>query len=465
MTILSSPIGTDYRPAAEAAVRALADAVTHVHLPGSPDYGRLTVTSNLTQPIRPLAVVEVLDAHEVSTTLRLAAAFGVRVAVQGTGHGATESMHDAVLVHTARLDELEVHPRERWARVGAGLKWKTVIEAAAEHGLAGLSGSSPDVGVVGFLTGGGLGPLARSHGLSSDWVRAFDVVTGDGEVRRASATENPDLFWGLRGGKGALGVVTAVEIDLAPLPEVYGGALWFDGGDVDAVIRTWSQWCELLPEQGTTSFAVMRLPALPFIPEILAGKTTVTVRFVWTGDPAEGEELIRAIRSVAAPIIDTVGTMPYAAIGSVHDDGEDPLPLHEATLLLDEFGPDTAGAFLDVIGATAQSTLVMAEVRQLGGRVRTGDDCAFAHRDAAFNLFAGGIMIPEIAEAVVGDANRLTAALAPWAQPVSLPNFTTSSGTVWAERVFTPAVARRLRELSLRYDPDGVLLAARGVRG
>lgn len=464
MSFVSPVLGTGRRPVTAAAVRALADAVPVVHLPGSDDYARLTATSNLVQRISPLAVVEAGSPADVSATLRLAAAFGVQVAVQGTGHGATDEMRDAVLVHTAALDEVTVHAEERWARVGAGVRWERVLEATAPHGLAALCGSSPDVGVVGLLTGGGLGPVARSHGLSSDTVRAFEVVTGDGVLRRATRDEHPDLFWGLRGGKGTLGIVTAVEIDLVELPELYAGGLWFAEADVPAVLRTWARWCELLPEEGTTSVAIMRLPDMDPFPAPLRGQVTLHVRVAWTGDPEVGEEMVRALRAVAAPVLDTVRVMPYAALGEVHADPVDPMPLHETHHLLDGLGAEGVERLLELVGPGADTTLVAVEVRQLGGRVREGDPCAYAHRDAAYSVFAVGLLVPEIAQAVTRDAARLGDGLAPWLADGGLPNFTVATGREWADRVFTPLVARRLRSLARTYDPAGVLLAARGVR-
>ncbi len=465
MTILSS-VGADHRPATAAAVRALVDAGIPVHLPGSAQYTALTGTSNVLKAVRPAAVVAARGAADVSSTVRLVAVHGVQVAVQGTGHGATETMQDAILVSTAALDELTVHAEERWARIGAGVRWAAVLEACAPHGLAGLAGSSPAVGVVGYLTGGGLGPVARTYGLASDTVRAFEVVTGDGEARRITATSHPDLFWGLRGGKGTLGIVTAVEIDLVEQAELYAGALWFADADIPAVVRTWSRWCELLPEEGTTSIAIMRLPDLPMFPEPLRGRTSVSVRFAWTGDPAVGEEMIRAVRCVATPLIDTVQVMPYAALGAVHTDPVDPMPLHEEHTLLASFGPDAADRLLALVGPDAVCAQAMVEVRQLGGRIRDdrGVPSAFAHREAAFSLFTIGVMIPEIAQVVTRDTARVHDGMAPWRRDGGLPNFTSTAGPQWAQRVYGPEVARRLQMLSLVYDPDAVLLGARGVR-
>jgi len=185
---------------------------------------------NVAVPMAPAAVVAVRTAQDVATTVRFARSAGLTVGVQATGHGAVASLAGHLLVSTKGLDEVTVHP-EGWARIGAGVPWSRVIEAAAPHGLAPLNGSSSGVGVVGYLTGGGVGPMARTHGLACDKVRAFEVVTGDGVLRRVTPTEHADLFFALRGGKGAVGIVTAVETDLVPVAEFYGGALFFDGAD------------------------------------------------------------------------------------------------------------------------------------------------------------------------------------------------------------------------------------------
>lgn len=465
--VAASPVAASAVPATPTpVVAALRAALPAVHLPGTPAYAALTGTFNLAAPVTPLAVVAAADAADVAdvaTTLHVAAAHGVPVAVQSTGHGPRGRLADAVLLSTRALDELTVDPATRTARVGAGVRWGAVVAAAAAHGLAPLCGSSPTVGVVGFLTGGGHGPLARSHGLSADTVRAFDVVTGDGTERRVTATEHPDLFWALRGGRGAAAVVTAVEIALFPVAEVHAGAAWFDGADAPAVLRTWATWCALLPEQATTSVALMRLPALPGVPPVLAGRTTLAVRWVWTGDPAEGEELFRAIRCVAPAIVDTVGVMPYAAIASVHADPDQPLPAHERHVLLGACDDATVDALLAVAGPDAPCVQAMVEVRQLGGRVRDdgGTPAAFAHRDAPYSVLVVGAMVPPVADLVPADAARVVDALAPWALPGALPSFASDDDGGWVARAYPEPARSRLRAVVAAYDPAHVLADGR----
>ncbi len=190
-----------------------------VHTPGDPRYDALVSPWNLAVTVAPAAVVDARTADDVAAAVRFAGAHGLTAGVQATGHGAIPGIHGHLLIVTKGLDELAVHP-EGWARVGAGVKWLPVIEAAAPYGLAALNGSSSDVGIVGYTTGGGVGPMARTFGLAADRVRAFDVVTGDGVQRRVTPTEHPDLFFALRGGKGTAGIVTAVEFDLIHLPDV-----------------------------------------------------------------------------------------------------------------------------------------------------------------------------------------------------------------------------------------------------
>ncbi|HEU0101750.1 MAG TPA: FAD-binding protein [Mycobacteriales bacterium] len=434
---------------------------------GSQECARLSTPWNVAVPVHPYAVVAAADAGDVVEAVRYAGRSGLEVLVQNTGHGAWQSGEGALLVQTGRLDECTVHP-DGWARVGAGVRWQRVLEAAAPFGLAPLAGSAPDVGVVGYTTGGGHGPLARTYGLASDRVRAFEVVTGDGELRRVTPTEHPDLFWGLRGGKGALGVVTAVEFDLLPLAGFYGGSVFFDGADAETVLHAWQQWCDGLPGEATTSLALLRLPPLPGVPEPLAGRLTVAVRFAWAGDAASGARVLAGLRGCAPVLLDGVGELPYAALGQVHLDPVDPLPATEAHTLLTELPPEALDALLPLVGpdAPAGPGQLLVEIRQLGGATAREPEhpSAFCARSAPYSLLAVGIAAPPVVEAVREHARQVLAALAPWDSGRQLPNFAGGADAATMRRFYDAPTLARLAQLAERYDPQRVIGLARGLR-
>lgn len=426
-----------------------------VHGPEDAEYAALCSPWNLAVPMRPAGVVAVRTAEDVAATVRFAREHGYTVGVQATGHGAHSSYAGHLLVVTRALDEVTVHP-DGWARVGAGVKWLRVIEEAAPHGLAPLNGSTSDVGVVGYTTGGGVGPMARTYGLAADRVRAFDVVTGDGELRRVTPTEHSDLFFALRGGKGAAGIVTAVEFDMVRLSTFYGGAVYFDGADAADVIGRWRHWSSELPEQATTSFVLFQLPEMPGVPPALAGRMTLGVRFVWTGAPQEGRRLLDRIRAVAPVILDDADVKPYTAIDSVHADPVDPMPVEDPAMLLTAFTEETAERLLEVAGHGSGSPQVMVEVRQLGGAyAREGEHAnAFSHRAAGFSVLAVGMADDPRVEP---HWERLSGALADWDTGGIWPNFGPPHDAGTARRAYDEETLRRIVAVSHAYDPDGVL--------
>ncbi|KMO80353.1 FAD-binding oxidoreductase [Mycolicibacterium obuense] len=447
-------------------LRTLRDHVaTHVALPGEPGYERC-VPWNVAASVTPAAVVLATSPEDVAGTVRFAAAHGFTVTVQATGHGAVGVGLDAILVQTAAMKHCAVDVLNRTARVGAGARWQDVLDVATPHGLAPLCGSAPGVGVVGFLTGGGIGPLVRTVGLSSDHVRAFEVVTGEGRVLRATPDENADLFWGLRGGKATLGIVTAVEIDLLPIAEFYGGAVFFDGADAGAVLHAWAAWCAGLPETVNTSLAIQQLPPLPGVPEALAGKMTVAVRYTALCDVAEAEQLLAPMRAAATPLLDTVGVMPYAAIGAVHGDPADPMPVTENHALLSQLTPDAVEALLAVAGPGSGSPQAIVELRMLGGALarEPRHRSAFCHRDAAFCMATIGLALPEIAEMVAEHAAAVVAAVEPWSTGGQMPNFAPSYDPARAARVYSEDTLHWLAALADRYDPAGVLATGQVIR-
>ena len=446
--IRTEPI-TSYTPFTELDARTTGTLA----VPGDDGYDALVSPWNLAIPVRPAAVLAARTAQDVVEAVRFAARHDMHVTPQATGHGPMAELVTELLVTTQGLDECVVHP-EGWARVGAGVKWLRVVEAAAPHGLAPLSGSITDVGIVGYTTGGGLGPMARTFGLAIDKVRAIEVVTGDGELRRATPTQHPELFFGLRGAKGMLGIVTAIEFDLVEQPTFYGGSLWFDGDDAPTVIERWLHWSEDLPELATTSIALFQLPAMPGVPPALADRLTLSVRYVWTGDADEGECRFAAIRESAPVLVDDVALKPYTAIDSVHTDPLDPTPAYEAAAVLTGFPAEALDALLALNGPGSGSPQVLVELRQMGGATaRAGEhESAFCSRGAAYSLLTVGIAdVP----GVEAHAGALLEAMGPWTGGHRLPNFTFSPEEY--VDAYDESTLARLRHAIRTYDPHGVM--------
>lgn len=454
MTLTELPGG-----ALDVDVTTLRDHVSApVAFPGEGVYERV-MPWNVAVPVRPAAVVIVTGATDVADVMRFAAPRGLRVAVQATGHGAVPIGADTILVLTSGLTGCVVDAANRTARVGSGVRWQQVIDAATPHGLAPLCGSAPGVGVVGYLTGGGIGPLVRTVGVASDYVRAFELVTGSGDVLRVTPDEYADLFWGLRGGKAMLGIVTSVEFELLPITEFYGGAVYFDGAHTAKVMKAWQRWSAVLPESVNTSIAVQQLPPMPGIPEPLAGRVTVAVRYAALGDFADAERLLAPMRAVAPAVLDTVGVLPYAAIGVVHADPVDPMPVYEGHALLRELTPAAIDELIAAAGPAANSPQTIVELRMLGGAMARErvHRSAFCHRDAAYALTTIGVLAPPTGDVVVGHAASLVAALAPWSTGGQLPNFAASADDGRLARCYSEDTLHWLRALARRYDPAGVM--------
>jgi hypothetical protein len=347
-----------------------------VRLPTDADFDAARTPWNVAVVQHPAAVAVPTCADDVVRVVRAARRHGLRVAAQGTGHGAGAlAGHDlarTVLVRTTGLREVSVDPVARTARVGAGAVWDDVVPLAGEHGLAALHGSSPDVGVAGFTLGGGIGWYARAHGLAAQHVRSLDVVTADGELVRADAEHHADLFWALRGGGGSFGVVTALEIELLPIADAYAGMLLWDGSRAEDVVRTWARWTADLPEDTTTSCRILRFPPLPQLPPFLSGRTVVVVDGAVLADDATGADRIAALRALE-PEMDTFARTPAAALTRLHMDPEGPTPSVGGSVTLAQLDEETVDGFLAAVGPDVPTALLVSELRHLGGALARRD--------------------------------------------------------------------------------------------
>jgi FAD/FMN-containing dehydrogenase len=351
---------------------------------------------------------------------------------------------------------IEIDAAGRTARVEAGVIWAEVAEAAAEFGLAALAGSSPDVGVVGYTLGGGLSWLGRRYGLASANVLAVEIVTADGAIRRIDADTDPDLFWAVRGGGGSFGAVTAIEFALFPVAEVYSGVMLWPIERASEILHAWREWTADMPDEMTTVGRLLQLPPIPDIPEPLRGRSFVAVQVFYAGPEAEGAALVAPIRRLE-PEIDTVATIPAAALQRVHMDPEHPVPGLGDGMLLAELPAAGIDALVAAAGPGSGSPLLSVEVRQLGGAIGrpAADGGAVSHIDAEFALFGVGIaMTPEMGAGVTAHVGLVCEALAPWAAETTYLNF--AERDVSADRIFGSYTLHRLRAVKAAFDPADV---------
>jgi FAD/FMN-containing dehydrogenase len=416
---------------------------------------------NLNAVHRPAVVVVPLDTDDVRVAVRWAADAGIGVGVQATGHGVGRPC-DGLLLNTSRLRRLHVDPDRRRARVGAGVLWRDVVQAAAPYGLAGLHGSSTTVGVVGYTLGGGLGWLGRRFGLAAHSVRAAEIVTADGQVRTISRLRRPELFWSVPGGLSSLGVVTGLEFDLHPVPTVYAGNLYYPHERLSELLAFVSDWSRSVPDALTAAATVRRFPPTPSVPEKLRGRTVVALRGAYAGDPGRGAALIDQARVALGPAeVDTFAPISSARLAEVSVDPVDPLPFRGHHELLRDLTPAAIDDLVALAGPGTGWPLVMTEVRQLGGALigPPGALSPMAHTRARFSLNAIGVTPdPEQSAAVESHLAALAGRMAPHATGDSYLNFLELDGAT-PERVraaYSPADRRRLIALKDQYDPADV---------
>src|SRR3954463_9677808 len=289
-----------------------------VVLPDDPRYDEARSSFNVLVDQRPAAVAFPSDARDVADAVAYAQRAGLRVAPQATAHNQAPlgDMEELLLVNVSRLQDVRVDPATRSVRVGAGVKWDRVAPRLSAHGLAGLHGSSPDVGIAGYSLGGGMGWLARKHGLQTNSVTAFELVTADGHLVRTDADHEPDLFWALRGGGGNFGVVTAIEFEVYAYAELYAGALFFPFVRTREVLHAWRELLPSLPDELMTWVQVLHFPPDPAVPEPLRGNSFTIVLGVHLGSEDEGRRLLAPIRALD-PLTDPFAMVPPAEPGDL----------------------------------------------------------------------------------------------------------------------------------------------------
>jgi hypothetical protein len=433
--------------------------------PGDHAYADTVAGFDLAVAFTPDVVVDARSPKDVASVVAVVAERGQTLTVLGPGHGRLHEVRGGVAITLRRLDAVEADVTSRTARVGAGATWDQVLAATALHGLAAPCGSAPGVGVVGYLLGGGLGPLASSVGFSSDHVRSFDIVTPTDGLITVSEDEYPDLFWALRGGKGGFGVVTSVTIDLLEITNVYGGGVYFSAGDAPAVLSAYADWAPSIPGSSTTSIALLRLPASAALPDAIRGRRVAHVRFASLDPVGAAHAQLADIRHVARPLLDTVGDLPYGQLGTIHGDPRVPMPIVNGTASLASLTGDTVDAVLGAAGLEADHPLSSVEIRTLGPATKplASPADAVGGRSTAHLLNVYAAPVPGLTDGErIAAVRGVLGAVQPWRTAVNLINFVGRANHADAVvHSWTPEQNDRLDSIRAGHDPDGLFPYAR----
>jgi len=435
--------------------------------PGDADWDEARAAWNLIADQQPEAVAFVESGEDVAAVVGFAAANDLRVAGQGTGHGAAAlsgTLGGAILIKTERMRGIEVDAGTRIARVEAGVLSVELGAAANEHGLASMPGSSPDVGAIGFTLGGGLSWFGRKHGFACNRVRAIEVVTADGEPRTVDANNDPDLFWALRGGGGGSAIVVALHLELLPFAEAYGGALLFPSALGAEAVRAYRDWAAGVGDEVTSVVRFLTPPNIPDVPEPLRGTPLLTIDGARVGDEEGGRAAFAPLREIGEPMMDTFAQMPTAGLSHIHMDPENPVPGIGEGMTIAELPDEAIDAFVGLAGPDSGSPLLLSELRHLGGALGrpTEGAGALSHLDAGWVMYSVGLpMTPELGAAIPAHLAKIEETMRPWAASGSYYNFTERPCDV--DAILPPDVCSRLAEVKRRYDPEGRIVANHGV--
>ncbi|WP_254545726.1 FAD-binding oxidoreductase [Halomarina pelagica] len=452
----------------ETAVAAFRDGFRGLVLrPDDPGYDEARAVWNGMIDRRPALVAQCAGVADVIDAVTFAREQDLLVAIKGAGHNIAGNAvcDDGLVIDLSGMRSVRVDPEARTARVEPGTTLGMLDRETQAFGLAVPTGINSTTGVAGLTLGGGFGWLSRRDGLTVDNLRSVDVVTADGELRRASERENPDLFWGIRGGGGNFGVVTSFEFDLHPVgPAVLAGLVVHPLADAPELLRAYREFVADSPRELTVWFVLRHAPPLPFLPEEVHGSKILVFAACYAGDPDEGERLVRPLRDLGDPIADVVAPQPFVEWQRAFD----PLLTEGARNYWKSHNfTDLTDGMLDVFVEYAETMPAVESevfVGQLGGAVNDvpADATAYPHRDAAFatNVHTRWTD-PAMDDECIAWARDLHGALAPHATGGAYVNFI--SERTGEEHVAYGANYDRLVEIKNEYDPDNLFRTNQNV--
>jgi FAD/FMN-containing dehydrogenase len=436
--------------------------------PDDADWDRARTPWNRSVNQQPAAVAFPENDEDVRLILATAREHGLGVTVQPRGHGANSDLSDCILIRPQAFDEVEIFVEDRYARVGAGVLWGTLLPQLDGTGLVPLPGTSPDVSVAGYLLSGGHSWFSRWKGLAANSIRAVEFVGAEGTSRRLRADdtvvgEDADLLWALRGGGGLFGVVTTLEIDLYPAPHLFGGKLTFPGDVAERVFAEAKAVLDAGPDELSLFFGMINMPDAPMVPEVMRGQTFATVDVVFVGEAIEGAALLAPILDAAPVLLDQTRPFTIGQLGDVSAEPAEPIAAIDWSATISELDQDGINALIAAFRSASPAGLTMLQLRPLGGAIgELGADAhgVVGHLDAEYLAFAAAILLepdhPIDPTAVFGPLDRVLdghreARMVPSMLPagVGLPG------------AYPPQTLRRLERIKRTVDPDNILRSNR----
>ncbi|HWI95881.1 MAG TPA: FAD-binding oxidoreductase [Solirubrobacterales bacterium] len=430
--------------------------------PGDGAYDEVRAIWNGVHDARPAVIARCADAADVRHAVGFARSEGLDVAVRGGSHSIPgfSTCDDGIVIDLSPMKGIEIDVDAATVRAEGGVIWGELDAATQEHGLATTGGLVSTTGVAGFTLGGGIGWLMRKYGLACDNLRSAEVVTADGQILTASATENADLLWGLRGGGGNFGVVTSFEFDLHKVgPTVAAGPVFYPGDRAEEILRFYREFVKTVPDELTTFAGLLTAPPAPFLPEEWHGKKLVALVGCYAGDPDEGMKALQPFRDLGDPVADLVGPMPYVQMQSLLDDI---YPRGTKAYMKAGYMRDLDDKAIETLVRYHQDATSPASeihVHHFGGAVARADaeETAYGERQAPYvlNIIAmshepGGL------DTHIDWAHRLYADIEPSLTGGAYINFLSAEGEDRVRAAYGAEKFDRLRALKDRYDPTNL---------
>jgi FAD/FMN-containing dehydrogenase len=427
---------------------------------GDSGYDEARVVYNAMIDRRPQAVVRCTGVDDIRAAVIYAHEHGLDLAIRGGSHSVPGfgTVDGGIVIDLSGMRSVDVDARAVTARAEGGATWNDFDTATGAFGLATTGGIISTTGVAGLTLGGGIGYLARGLGLSCDNLISADVVTADGRSVVASQSEHEDLFWALRGGGGNFGVVTSLEFRLSPVSTIYGGPIFFELESIPDVLRFYREFIADAPEQYSGFPAFQIAPPLPFIPENRVGEPFIAMVNCWAGPPEEGERIIQRVRSIASPVAEMIGPMPYPALNSAFDAL---VPKGLQHYWKSNFVTELTDAMIDAhtrYGPKVPAVNSTVHIYPINGACHRvpADATAFAYRDANFaTVIAGMWPGPADNEANIRWVRDYYEATAPLSEDGGYVNFMAADDQNRVQANYRGNYDR-LVDVKRAYDPDNL---------